>query len=242
MRKRPEGRAVWYGPRPFQEDALSLREMLRDDSADVSAIAAYLDGLAHPERLAETRTLGRSEQRRLYRAAERAAPLTLDHFVPASAGARVAVHHHGRNTLPLPSSLKLFEKRFARPVGAAGAGQHGGSPRPPERLFGYNQSPFLGTIGPGFFVAVSTARDAGSPGYLPEWEARGAVVVDYFQIPDGPVPESWPPVVPNTKGLQTFVYHRTRDFMRRVSAHVTIGAAYKVEKALDHYFVLCKSE
>ena len=203
--------------------------MLRDESADVAAVATYLDGLSHPERLAETRTLGRSEQRRLYQAAARAAPLTLDDFVPPSAGTRVAVHHHGRNTLPLPSSLKLFEKRFARPVD--------GSPR----LFGYNESPFVSTIGPGFFVAVSTARDAQSPGYLPGWEERGAVVVDYFQIPDGPVPDGWPRVVPNTRGLQYFVYHRTRDFMRRVSAHVTIGAAYKVEKALDHYFILCRA-
>jgi len=202
---------------------LSLRDLIRDDPPDLTAVAAYLDGLSPPERLAETRTLDRDEQRRLYHAAESAAPLTLDDFVPASAGERVAVHHHGRNTLPLPASLKLFEKRFARPDGGG------------DRLFGYNQSPFLGTVGPGFFVAVPTAGH-------PEWEARGAVVVDYFQIPDGPVPQGWPAVVPNTKGLQRFVYHQTRDFMRRVSAHVTIGAAYKVEKALDHYFVLCRSE
>ena len=65
-------------------------------------------------------------------------------------------------------------------------------------------------------------------------------MVDYFQIPDGPVPEGWPRVIPNTRGLQTFVYHRTRDFMRKVSKHVTIGAAYKVERPLDHYFVLCR--
>ena len=47
-------------------------------------------------------------------------------------------------------------------------------------------------------------------------------------------------MVPNTQGLQRFVYHRTRDFMRGVSAHVSIGAAYKVEKSLDHYFVLVR--
>ena len=32
------------------------------------------------------------------------------------------------------------------------------------------------------------------------------------------------------KGLQVLVYHKTRDFMRKVSAHVSIGAAYKKEK------------
>jgi len=89
------------------------------------------------------------------------------------------------------------------------------------------------TRGPGYFVAVPTASN-------PEWRSRGAIVVDYFQVPDGAVASGWPRVVPNTKGLQRFVYDRTRDFMRRVSKHVTIGAAFKVEKALDHYFVLVR--
>lgn len=200
---------------------MSLRNLLRDNGVRIEAVAAHLDGLSHTDRLAETRTLSRGEQRRLYRAAEQSAPLTLGDFVPAGAAPRTQVIHHGRNTLPLPSPLKLFQKRMARP-------EAGG-----DRLFGYNESPFISTIGPGFFVVVPTAG-------RPEWEARGAVVVDYFQIPDGPVPDGWPPVIPNTKGLQRFVYHRTRDFMRRVSAHVTVGAAYKVEKALDHYFMLCK--
>jgi hypothetical protein len=194
--------------------------MLRD-GAGIDAIAAFLDGLGHDARLAETRSLDRGLQRTLYRAAEKAAPITLDHFVAPEKGARTTVRHHGRNTLPLLPSLRLFEKRFAKPD-AGGA-----------RLFGYNESPFLGVIGPGFFVAVPTAG-------TPAWEARGAVVVDYFQIPDGPVPDAWPSVIPNTKGLQRFVYHRTRDFMRKVSEHVSIGAAYRVETALDHYFVLCR--
>jgi hypothetical protein len=30
--------------------------------------------------------------------------------------------------------------------------------------------------------------------------------------------------------------------MRRVSAHVTVGAAYKGEKSLDHYFMLCRED
>jgi hypothetical protein len=202
---------------------VSLRDLLRDEPASLDAVAAFLDGLSHAERLAETRTLGRDAQRRLYRAAERSAPLGLDDFVPPGVASRTAVRHHGRNTLPLLPSLRLFEKRFAKPDEGNG------------RLFGYNQSPFLSTIGPGFFVAVPTAGK-------PEWEARGAVVVDYFQIPDGPVPAGWPEVVPNEKGLPRFVYHHTRDFMRRVSKHVTIGAAYKVEKALDHYFILCRED
>ena len=30
--------------------------------------------------------------------------------------------------------------------------------------------------------------------------------------------------------------------MRRVSQHVSIGAAYKGEKPLDHYFTLCRED
>jgi hypothetical protein len=202
---------------------VSLRDLLATEPASIEAIAVFLDRLSHAERLDETRTLGRDAQRRLYRAAKRAAPLTLDDFVPLGVAQRVAVRHHGRNTLPLPASLRLFEKRFARPEQGEGT------------LYGYNQSPFLSTIGPGFFVAVSTAGK-------PDWEERGGVVVDYFQVPAGPVPDGWPEVVPNTRGLQRFVYHETRDYLRKVSEHVTIGAAYKVEQPLDHYFVLCRED
>jgi len=201
--------------------ALNLRDLALDDAASVDAIAAFLDGLTHDARLAETRALGRDAQRQLYRKAAAAKPLTLLDFVPQTVGARIEVIHHGRNTLPLPGSLHYFQKRFSRPDSSE------------TQLYGFNMSPFLTTVGPGFFVAVSTAGRA-------EWEERGAVVIDYFQMPDGPVPAGWPQVIPNTQGLQRFVYHRTRDFMRRVSTHVTIGAAYKEEKALDHYFTLCR--
>jgi hypothetical protein len=202
---------------------VNLRDRIWDKAEDIEAIGAYLDGLPHEERLAETRTLSRADQRELYRRAASAKPLSLDDFVGAGVGARVEVIHHGRNTLPLPSRLRLFQKRFARTDSKA------------DTLFGYNQSPFVSTIGPGFFVAVPTAG-------RPEWEPRGAVVVDYFRIPDGEVPAGWPKVVPNTKGLQRFVYHQTRDYMRRVSSHVTVGAAYKIEKPLDHYFMLCRED
>lgn len=201
---------------------MSLREKIHDSSASIDAIGSYLDGLAPDERLAETRTLSRTDQRRLYEKADAAETITLEHFVPEGLGPRVPVHHDGRNTLPLPASLRLFQKRFCRPDDGS------------ARLFGYNQSPFLGPIGPGFFVAIPTK------GKGAEWEKRGGVVIDYFQVPDGPVADGWPKVIPNSKGLQTFVYNGTRDYMRKVSKQVSIGAAYKGEKALDHYFILCR--
>jgi hypothetical protein len=200
---------------------VSLAELARDDDATIDAISSFLDGLAPADRVVEARSLNRDEQRRLYAKAVAARPLGLEDFVPSAIGPHSQVIHHGRNTLHLPDRLQLFEKRFCRPDGAT------------DRLFGYNASPFERSIGPGFFVALPTSGHS-------EWEGRGAVVVDYFRIPEGPTVEGWPAVVPNTKGLQRFVYHRTRDFMRRVSVHVTIGAAFRGEKPLDHYFVLCR--
>jgi hypothetical protein len=200
---------------------VDLKALLSDDSVSIDAIAAALDAASPSERLAAAHDLNRAEQRTLYRKAAASRPLEFTDFVPADKAPLQPVHHRGRNTLPMPKKLQLFEKRFCRPQDGS------------NRLFGFNQSPFIGTVGPGFFVAIKTDGN-------PAWKERGAIVVDYFQVPDGPVAAGWPPVIPNTQGLQRFVYHRTRDFMRRVSNHVTIGAAYKVEKALDHYFILVR--
>jgi hypothetical protein len=192
--------------------------------ASLASIEAHLDGLPAAERERQAQALDRDAQRRLYELAKDARPLTLGDFVPAAWPDDLPVHHPGMNTLPLPSPLKRFEKRFARPADRA------------DVLFGYNEGLTRGTIGPGYFVAIPT-QGGPSP-----WEERGAVVVDYFRVPDGAVPAAWPRVVPNEAGLSRFVYHHTRDFMRRISRHVTIGAAFKEERALDHYFVLCRQE
>ncbi len=200
---------------------MDLKALVLDDSVTVEAIAERLDSASPQERLESAHSLDRNGQRALYRKAASSRPITLDDFVPSDRPSLETVRHRGRNTLPMPRPLQLFEKRFCRPENRA------------ECLFGYNQSPFIKTVGPGFFVAVGTSGN-------PTWKERGAVVVDYFQIPDGKVAPDWPPVIPNTQGLQKYVYHRTRDFMRRVSNHVSIGAAFKVEKMLDHYFVLVR--
>lgn len=192
--------------------AMTLAELLKT-SPSLAAVAAHLDALDTEALRAQALTLDRSSQRRLYDLASN--EIGLDHFATSTA----PVTHAGRNTLPLPPPFKSFAKVFARPEDGS------------DRLFGFNESPSRPLIGPGYFVAYATAGN-------PAWQARGGVVVDYFQVPDGPVPDGWPKVVPNSHGLQYFVYRHTRDFMRRVSGRVSIGAAYKVEKALDHYFVL----
>lgn len=195
-------------------------ELIADPATDIAAIARHLDGLDARTRAGEVLGLDRATQRTLYEKAAAAAPIDLAHFV-GDAGPGVEMIHDGRNTLPLPGPLRGFQKRFCRPADGS------------ARLFGYNEGPTRRVVGPGYFVAVPTAG-------RPAWQARGAIVVDYFQIPDGPVAAGWPRVVANDWRLQRLVYHHTRDFMRRVSAHVSIGAAFKEERPLDHYFVLCR--
>ena len=200
----------------------TLAEYIKKE-APIAEIGAFLDSLDHDKRLAETRTLSRKQQRQLYEAAAQAPPLSLKHFVPSNRKDITEVIHHGRNTLPLPSGLKLFEKRFCRPTDGS------------NRLFGYNEGATRKLIGPGYFVMISTEGNS-------SWAERGSLVVDYFQVPDSSVVPDWPQVVPNNKGLQVLVYNKTRDFMRGVSQHVSIGAAYKVEKALGHFFILCRND
>jgi hypothetical protein len=201
----------------------NLKDMLASDRADIDEIGAWLDAATPEQRREAVFALDRRGQRELYRRAGMGAAIALEHFVPRELPALRPVHHRGKNTLPLPRKHRFFEKRFCRPQDGS------------ERLFGYNHAPSGKLVGPGYFVAVPTREQ-------PAWTERGPIVVDYFQVPDGPVPGEWPKVVPNSKGLQRFVYNGTRDFMRRVSAHVSIGAAYKGEKALDHYFVLVRQD
>jgi hypothetical protein len=198
---------------------MALAELIARDDAGVGEIGRYLDGLDGDARWREVGRLTRPQQRMLYEKAASAPPITLEHF--ASGKALDEVIHDGLNTLPVPAPFRRFQKRFCR----TRAGD--------ARLFGYNHGPTTRTVGPGYFVTVATRG-------RPHWEARGPIVIDYFQVPDAEVPPSWPRVVPNQKGLQRFVYRGTRDFMRKVSAHVSIGAAFKGERPLDHYFVLCR--
>jgi hypothetical protein len=199
---------------------MTLAELILDPDADVADVANLLDALPAASRWGLVRQLDRAQQRALYRMAA-GLPVGLEHFV-GDAGPLTEVVHDGLNTLPVPPPLRRFQKRFCRPGGPDDA-----------RLFGYNEGPTRRLLGPGYFVAVPTDGH-------PEWAEHGGVVVDYFRVPDAPVADGWPPVVPNSRGLQRFVYHQTRDFLRGVSAHVSIGAATKDGKPLDHYFVLCR--
>lgn len=199
--------------------ATTLNSLLAGN-ASLADLASHLEGLDPAERLAQCRALGRSSQRQLFLKAQVA--VTLDDLAPPQIAPLTEIIQYGQNTLPLPPPWKRFEKRLCRPSDGS------------ARLFGYNEGSTRSLIGPGYFVARSTAGEG-------EWQQRGGVVVDYYAVPDGPVVPGWPAVVPNSKGLQRFVFMGTRDFMRLVSPHVSIGAAYKGEKALDHYFILVRA-
>ncbi len=201
----------------MSEPGLELVSRLREATIDRVAIAGFLDRIAHPERVAAVRALGRREQRRLYDAVEDFRPVRLGELVPAAVADLAQVRHFGRNTLP---AFTLFEKRFCRP--------RGGDPRKPDALYGYNFQTLSPLTGPGYFVAHE------APG-------RPEVWIDYRELPTDH-PAAWPPVRSNERGLGRFVYGSMLDTLRRVSEHVTIGSAARGGKPLGSWFVLCRED
>ena len=195
-----------------------MHDILRD-VPDLPALATLLDARSGPELRADIETRARADILRIWALAEHAAPLGLEHFVPAG---RVAepVHHAGWNSIPLFARWRRFEKRFARMADGV------------QTLVGYNEGVARSWMGPGYFVFRQSETDP--------HKARGAVYVDYLTVPDGKVPEGWPTVVENEKGLQRFVYSGTQDFMRAVSDRLSVGMPYKGETELPFPFVLVR--
>lgn len=199
-----------------------LSRMISGGYAPMEEISAALDGMEHTARLREVRSLSGTDLANLYERAEECEPITMEHFVPEDRPECTEVIHYGLNSLP---AFRTFQKRFCRSSDS----------RRQRAIFGYNEGATRPLIGPGFFVTHPTLG-------IEHWEPRGAVVIDYHLAPDGPLVCTWPKFKPNSNGLQHFVYHRTRDFMRRVSEHVSIGSAYKDEKKIDAWFILCREE
>lgn len=182
------------------------------------AISAHLNGLEHPARLREVRSLGRRELSRLFDASAGHRPLSLEHLVPKDRGALDEVVHHGKNSLPL---FTHFAKVFCRPDDGQGADQ---------QLWGYNRNDWLvqTTVGPGYFVAHP-------------FEVEGEILIDYLLLPPRK-PAHWPPIVPNETRLSRFVYSGTQDVLRGVSRHVSIGRATKGGHDMNAWFILCRED
>jgi hypothetical protein len=116
----------------------------------------------------------------------------------------------GKNSLAL---FTHFEKRFTRQSGV---------------VVGYNFNPGIAWFtGPGYFTTVQAPDRARE------------ILFDYTRVP-ATAPEGWPPVKPNTGGTAKLVYGGMHDFCRRVSSTVIIGAATRLGKPIDAYFVLAR--
>jgi hypothetical protein len=192
-----------------------FKARLAEQSPRPGVISDLLDGLNHDQRVDAVRSLGRSEQRRLYDVVDGFRPVRLEHLVPPSAPDFTPVRHYGKNTLPL---FTHFEKRFCRPRGADAA--------QPGELYGFNFQTMAPVTGPGYFVAREDPN-------------RPEIWVDYNEVPPEH-PAGWPEIRRNERGLSRFVYGFMVDTLRGVSDHVTIGSAARKGSDLGSWFILCR--
>jgi len=185
------------------------------DNGTFDELSDWLNSLTPEQRLEAIRSLNKSQQRKLYQQCANTTPLSNAYYC-GEVGEEVI--HEGKNSLP---AFTEFQKRFVKLEDG--------------RVVGYNHGSTMGLIGPGYFVLKETAGN-------PDWTEHGSVVVDYYeQLPTNtPVPAHWPKIKGNHQGLQMFVYNNMHDFMRRVSDHVSIGAAFKKGNSIDSYFLLCR--
>jgi hypothetical protein len=190
---------------------MSIHTYLAAKSVDMAALADYLDRLDPATRLREVRSLSTREQVKLFEAAAGARPISLAHFVPAGTPPLREVIHYGRNSLP---ANHFFEKRFCLADNDSG------------ELWGYNEHRLRWLTGPGYFVLRGTGQ--------PE------LAIDYTALPPRK-PATWPPILPNSVRLGRFIYYQTRDVVRAVSEHVTVGRDTRNGKPLDAWFVLCRA-
>ncbi len=195
--------------------SIRLRELI-DHHAAPEELAFYLDELTHEQRLQLVMEMTRSDLRGLYHNAHGATPISLEHFVPQGVDDLQEVIHWGRNSLV---GFRAFQKRFCRPPTEDGV---------EPVLWGYNEQTMRTFTGPGYFIARRGIVDT------PVW-------IDYCRLPPGRAP-SWPPILPNSSRLSRVIYYGTIDRMRRVSNHVSIGAAYRNNKPMGAYFVLCRQD
>ncbi len=191
-------------------------ELLARPDLTLEMVSDWLDDASHEERVAAMAGTSKADQRRLFGLAEDST-VSLQDLVPPDVPDRCEVVFEGTNTLPV---FRSFQKRFAR-VG--------------DQISGYNEGITRPLVGPGYFLVKNTHD-------RPRWLDRGQVVVDYFEVPEARPVEGWPEVKQNHQGLQRFVYHHTRDFLRKLSDHVLIGEAYKEETPMMNWFTLVRVE
>lgn len=191
--------------------------VLLEPTVDIARLEEILDGLGHEGRVHATRTWDFKRQSAIFEACK-GRKLDLDFMVPPSIAVGVEVIHDLHNTLPLFSNA---QKRFCRlPDGEK------------YKLGGYNEQTMKALTGPGYFIVRQG-----------EGEHEGEIVVDYTELPKNKV-ASWPDVVPHGGLLGGIVWGNMQDYMRRVSAHVSIGRAHRgnPRKPTNDYFTLVRKD
>jgi hypothetical protein len=188
----------------------------RRDQQALAELSEKLDRMDAESRRSTLMTITPREQRILWELCA-GRSISAQHFVPENLDPLVEVIHHGKNSL---LAHNFFQKRFARADDGT------------ADLYGYNHQTLAFVTGPGYFVAHSSENEVDAPtGY----------VIDYTRIPPRK-PASWPKIIPNEARLGRFVYAGMKDYMRRVSEHVSIGRAYKRGKPMNAWFVLCRED
>lgn len=194
----------------------------------IDAIAAYLDQLPAPARQAAVQGLPAGDLKVLYSLAE-GRHAELEFFVPEGVAAGNEVVHHGRNSLPVIGGT--FRKRFTRIAGDE------------TLLTGFNDNDgFVAKIGwftgPGYFVV--RPRGCAHPDGRTDTEQ---LFVNYYETPTGaaPVP-GWPAPMRNNGLTRGASFGDMCDYMWRVSAHVSIGEAWKKGRNVKQYFALVRDD
>jgi hypothetical protein len=183
---------------------------LLSERQGAAPLSTFLDGLSHDERVAAVRGLGRREVAKLYHTVDGFGELGLADLVPAGAPVLQPVRHFGLNSLAM---FRIFEKRFYRTASG-------------DEVGGANFQTLSPVTGPGYF---SARRDP----------QRAEVLIDYQRLPSQ-TPAGWPQLRGNEHGVARLVYGFMIDRLRRVSEHVSVGAASRDGKDLGAYFVLCR--
>jgi hypothetical protein len=187
--------------------------VLLEPKIDMPRLAEVLDGLGHEGRVHAIRSWGLKRQIAIYEAAK-GNRLDLDFLVPQSVGKMVEVVHDGHNSLP---TFNHFQKRFVRLEDGT--------------IAGYNHQFWSPVTGPGYFVVTAG-----------EGEHDGELGIDYTKLPKDK-PASWPKITGHTFPIGTVTYGGAMvDWLRGVSAHVSIGRAIKFGRPVDAYFALVRKD
>ncbi|HEY2773074.1 MAG TPA: hypothetical protein VGK20_03355 [Candidatus Binatia bacterium] len=193
----------------------TLKELVSRPLPDGAEIAAFLDNLTLPERIAECRSLGGTRlQAALWTACLGATRVDTDQMVPPDYPALRPVIFHGKNSLP---AFSEFQKICFRPDSA---GDH--------VAWGYNETKIRQWIGSGYYVLHDTPQ-----------AALGGAAFDYTMLPEKTLP-AWPEVRTNKAGLSRFIYADMLDYMRRVAADVFIGSAVRRGREMKSYFIVVR--